>query len=185
MNAEDIKAHMSTYELSRIMSESQFKKIILRLNDKAQFHFKLKAEDEWRIYGDGYAIFQYENTEVVCADQPFYDSFQDIFSFLQHLPLTSPMEPQKINRVGQLEYEGIQREQFDYQEYYFLSSSEINCFLYKIAENLYNIEIVAGSPYNDTPFKLLYHSELSQDILDEWYEITFREFNRVIPLIFS
>lgn len=176
---------MNMYELEQqIKSEYQFEKIVLHLNDKARFRFKLRKEDEKRIYTDGYAIFQYEDTEVICAEEPLYYCFREIFLFLQNLPLSSPMDPQKINRVGQLEYEGIQREQFDYQEYYFLSSPEINCFLYKIAENLYNIEIVAGSPYNDTPFKLLYHSELSQNILDEWYEITFKEYNRLRVLLF-
>lgn len=65
------------------------------------------------------------------------------------------------------------------RENYFISGSENNCFLYRIAENVYNIEVVSGSPYDDSPFKLLYHAELSQDTLDEWYEIVFKEYNRL------
>ena len=178
------KEQMNMYELEQqIKSEYQFEKIILHLNEKARFRFKLKEEDEMRIYTDGDAVFQFDDTDVICGDGPLYYLFRHIFLFLKALPSSSPMDPAKINRVGQLNYEGIQREQFDYQEYYFISGSQNNCFLYKIAEGLYNIEVVAGSPYHDTPFKLLYHSELSQDTLDEWYEIIFTEYNRLKILL--
>ena len=178
------KEQMNMYELEqRIKSEYQFEKIILHLNEKARFRFKLKEENEMRIYTDGDAVFQFDDTDVICGDGPLYYLFRDIFLFLKALPSSPAMDPLKINRVGQLNYEGIQREQFDYQENYFISGSENNCFLYRIAENVYNIEIVSGSPYDDSPFKLLYHAELSQDTLDDWYEIVFKEYNRLKLLL--
>ena len=184
MTESQKEIHMNMYELEQqIKSEYQFEKIVLHLNDKAEFRFRLAEEDDMRIYTDGYAIFQYDHTDVVCAHEPLYYLFRRIFLFLRALPSSSPMDSTKINCVGQLNYDGIQRDQFDYQEYYFISGSEINCFLYKIAENLYNIEIVSGSPYHDTPFNLLYHAELSQDTLDEWYNIIFTEYNRLKLLL--
>lgn len=140
----------------------------LYISNEVQYRFELKEENEMRIETDGNVILQYHGVDLFCTDEPLLYFFRDLLSFLQALQSSSPIEPAKINRVSQLEYDGIRNFRFEYQEYYFISGNEINCFLYKIGDMAYNLEIASGSPYNDTPHELMFHTELTEDMINEW-----------------